>query len=535
MDSEAIRPAERAHDPAGPPQRGVPERAVQQEHRGTRLRLPRVYGAFGSMVRVVALVCVGALTYLPSVAQAQAVSGRTALTGAQRLVRLDDPAGVATLALGGQYGFTSSVLRDGDTHHRLAGQLALAVHPLRALSLGVSLGGYRDVHRGGAGPDDSVVGEPRVFVLARLLRASSFSLGLGAELWAPAGDDPGVVLSALSPSVTLYGQVDIGAASLSVRAGYLLDRSARSIPRGRVYTAHDQVSLGVTDADAVEVGLGVSGTVGLATLYAEVALDALVQRGDLPFSASRASAMLGAALTLAERVHLGLDATARLGGYPRVRADAPYRVVPRISLSLTLAVDLGRLSARAHQADASAESEDDDGSSAGEPTPDVARALRGRVVGDDGSAVPRARVVALSDGRVVAEGETDADGWYTLAGLPEGALTLRVEAEGHTVSRTELGPDAGGEVAPLTLRPGLPDGEIRGSVRGLRGAAVTARIRLDDDPRSIDADAEGRFSIAVTPGSHVLHVDAPGYRAQERHVDVEERGVVVIEVHLRPE
>lgn len=418
--------------------------------------------------RTIRLVAIAAcLLALPCPAFAQPVSGDNALPGARRMVLLNRPASVATVAVSGQYGFTSSVLRDRDRHHRLAGRVALALTPANALSLGFSMNGRWDTHSGGSGSDQSIVGDPTVFALLRLAHAGVFRLGLGVELWAPGGDDPGIVVAALSPTATLHTQLDLGGLTLALRVGYLLDRSANSIPENRAYTPGDQVSLGVTAADAVLVGLGATGRVGVLDLYADVSLDALVRRGDLPFSASRATATLGGMVTLGERYHLGLEATVHLNGYPPIRADAPYRVDPRVAVGLTFAADLGTL--RSGEVDGEATDTDD---------------------------------------------ATDAN-------LPE--------------ELTATAPD-GSEEPDVTEPPMvLPDGEIRGSVRGPRNTPIAASIVLQSTGQAFTADDEGLFSITVTPGEHDLHIEAPGYRAQDRHVTVEETGVVVIEVHLRPE
>ena len=82
------------------------------------------------------------------------------------------------------YGFTASVLREDDSHHRLAGRVALALHPVDALSIGLSMNGRWDQHRGGSGADTSIVGDPRLSVLLRLVHAGAFRLGLGVRYWA---------------------------------------------------------------------------------------------------------------------------------------------------------------------------------------------------------------------------------------------------------------------------------------------------------------------------------------------------------------
>lgn len=485
-----------------------------------------------TLALVAITLCMLATSY--AVAAAQPLSSDTALPGARRMVLLDRPASVASLAVSGQYGFTGSVLRDGDRHHRLGGRLALALHPAQALSFGVYMSGRRDTHSGGSGQDDSIVGDPGMFALLRLAHAGVFRLGLGVELWAPGGDSPGIVFEALSPTATLYSQLNLSSVTLALRVGYLHDRSARTVPDGRTYTPGDQVSLGVTAADAVLVGLGITGRAGPVDLYADVSLDALVRRDGLSFAASRAAATLGAMLTVAARYHLGMEASVHLGSYPRIQAAAPYRVEPRVTVGLVLAADLGALRTSG-DADDEASEDEADAEAEAEATAEVApsRTLRGRVAEESGAPLP-ARVTVLSQGQQVAETATNEEGVYELGNLPPGPLTLVIEAEGRAPSRTEIGADVRGELDSIALSTALPDGEIRGSVHGLRSAPVAASIVLESTGQAFTADDSGHFAITVAPGSHVLHIEAPGYLPQDRHVDVEERGVVVIEVHLRP-
>lgn len=554
----------------------------------------------------------------PWVVAAQPVSGRSGFDGAGSLVMLRPPRMIATAAASVGYGYTGSVLGERDRHHRLTGGLALAFHPVDALSLAVSMTGRRDAHRGDAGSELSMVGDPRFHVLVRLLHVGVVRLGLGAELWAPSGDSVAIVAAALSPSASLYIQLEWDGFTLAARIGYLHDRSVRTIPAGRMYSGNDQVSLGVTAADAVLVGLGAVGHVGPVDIYGEFSIDALVRRSaGLPFAASRTHATVGAMTTIAERYRLGLQVELSPGSYPEIRTNVPYRVSPRFAVALTYAAHLGTLSSAEPEVmpepavvrerasvrgvaldeagvpvagalvrvEAPEVQTGDEGSNSGarvvgearsddagefvvEDVPpgtyelvvnvpgrsevrstvtldgDLAlpplrvgersRSLRGRV--DTSSDAPlRATVRVLSGAEVVAEVTTDDQGAYVLDDLPSGPLTLVIEAEGREPWQQELGADARGEVAGVTLTLPAPEAEIRGTVHRLRGAALGARVTLEPTGATLVADVEGRFAMFVEPGSYVVHIEADGHRPQDRRVMVEESGVVVLEVHLRPQ
>jgi hypothetical protein len=80
----------------------------------------------------------------------------------------------------------------------------------------------------------------------------------------------------------------------------------------------------------------------------------------------------------------------------------------------------------------------------------------------------------------------------------------------------------------------LPQGEIRGVIQGGDGAPLPARVVIRPIGRELTADAEGSFQVEVPPGEYDVDVSAPQHRAQTRHVTVTERGVVVLNVQLRP-
>ena len=111
---------------------------------------------------------------------AEAVSGDARTSAALSALRRVGPVGPAasaaagslpvSLAVGGGYGFTESVLGTGDRHHRWQGTLAAEWAALPAWHLGLRLAGRYDRHQLGADPasgtpaghDDGWTGEPQL-------------------------------------------------------------------------------------------------------------------------------------------------------------------------------------------------------------------------------------------------------------------------------------------------------------------------------------------------------------------------------------
>ena len=563
------------------------------------------------LVACVFLACSLALAGLPSPAAAQ-TSYRSALPGAGRLRLLDTPRSIATVSLGAGYGFTESVLGTDDTHHRIAGGLAVGVHPASWLSVALSLEGRLDKHSGTLG-GSSAVGDPRIHLLFRLPEMGDLRLGLAIDLWAPGGDAPSIDFGALSPTATLVAQYRLDDLRLAARVGYAHDRSAETLDSGPVYQPGDQVSLGVTAADAIEVGLGASYTLDPLTIFGEVSADILVGRdAGVPGSATRARIELGASAQVHDRVEVGGVASVYLAGRPQVAIDqsAPFRVEPRLDVRAYLAIALGTLDG----ADTEDPVEDGDGLSGtvldeeGEPVADArvlvrradpdgtvppdapvvsegrtdaegefsfpdleedayelevqaegrapmrlfvasgdetppirlegqsapptsSRTLTGRVLAPNGDPLP-AHITVRQGERVVGEVEADADGNYSVPDLPAGELQVTIDAEGRETEEFDVGAGVA-QVDPVEMQAALPEGEIRVSVHGRGSDPVDATVRIEPGAVEADRTDEGRYELHVAPGRYVVHIEADGYRPQQRRVVVEEDGVTVLEVHLR--
>lgn len=83
----------------------------------------------------------------------------------------------------------------------------------------------------------------------------------------------------------------------------------------------------------------------------------------------------------------------------------------------------------------------------------------------------------------------------------------------------------------------LPELEISGSVHDAEnGDAIEgAQVMLNDDGESAVTNEYGEFLFSgVEPGTHTLRVDAEGYNATSRQVEVEDDSVAVT-IDLYPE
>jgi hypothetical protein len=125
---------------------------------------------------------------------------------------------------------------------------------------------------------------------------------------------------------------------------------------------------------------------------------------------------------------------------------------------------------------------------------------RGKVVGADDKPVASARVTL---GRVSGpEAFTGLDGRYVLHDVPahRGTLTTLAKMSGFMEQETTgfVVPEGGDVEAPiLRLSRGIT---LTGVVRRSGGTpAASAKVRIDDGPRSTRTDAEGRFEFGAIP------------------------------------
>ena len=122
---------------------------------------------------------------------------------------------------------------------------------------------------------------------------------------------------------------------------------------------------------------------------------------------------------------------------------------------------------------------------------------------------------------------------------------MSAEAAGHCRRRLTATLAAGSPTElDVTLEKRPPRGQLRGLVRSLKGAAVSAEVRVEPDgpPQGGPAAGEiaplrtagGRFELDIPPGHYRVTISAQGYATQKRQVEVEENGVTLLNVDLRP-
>jgi hypothetical protein len=436
------------------------------------------------------------------------------------------------------YGWTETVGSVAGSHHRLAGTLAGAAFPLPWLGAALVLDGRYDRHPDDEqGSDTSMVGEPRVVVrgATRVTRR----LGIGADLvgWFPGSDAPSIEPEATT--LDFRGLVSWWSPGdktvIAAVCGYRLDRSAQSVEDAERLRPGDRVALGVSDFDALVLGLGISHAFGRTEILAETTGDWLLGRDAPPAAESPWRIAMGVRQHLTLPLALEVRAELLLSRRPNLAATDPLvPVEPRLGVSAGLRYAWWEVAAPkeglssppgTHRPPPPRPPIDLEPPGAAPKT-----TLSGQITDQTGQALENAHVTLVLPDRKL-ELDTSRDGRFGFAELPVGTGDLRVQAPGYLEleRRVALGQT---QALVLTLQSILPAGQLRGLIRAFTGDPLSAKIQVEPGGVLTKTDAEGRFEIDLAPGSYRVTIEANGYRSQERRIEVEQRGVTVINAEL---
>jgi hypothetical protein len=345
------------------------------------------------------------------------------------------------------YGLTEAQTADDGRHHRLFGSVAVGVSPLPWLGLALRLDGRYDRHPEDAlGTDDGWVGTPSLALRAGHELGSGWALGADVAVAFPGGDapsfEPSAITTDLAALLTWSGK-DLPLSVLA-RVGYRFDRSARSVDRADQLRQGDRIALGVSEFDAVLVGLGLLYRPGAAELFAEATADLLIGSGAPGAGKSPIRATIGARYAVTEALRLAATVETVVSGRPALDPLAP--IEPRVTASLGLRYTWGldrseptpapdsQQPIEPESKEEKAEPEANPEETADEPAvteeapaePPPPTELRGVIRSFEGEPV-KARI-RVEPGDSTAQ--TDADGHFEIE-LPPGQYTVHIEASGY--------------------------------------------------------------------------------------------------------
>jgi len=165
--------------------------------------------------------------------------------------------GFAGAASGG-YGYTESILDEGDVHQRLFASLAASFRGSDWLAVALRLDGRYDWHRHvSTGDSSGWVGEPHVAVRAVPSMQGNFHVGAEMGVGFPGDHVPSIDLAATTPELSLFATyAPASPVSLSALLGFRIDRGAHTIEDPNRLSRSQRLSIGASDTNALLLGIG---------------------------------------------------------------------------------------------------------------------------------------------------------------------------------------------------------------------------------------------------------------------------------------
>jgi hypothetical protein len=432
------------------------------------------------------------------------------------------------------YGMTEGQSSTDGAHHRFFGSAAAGVAPVSALELSLRFDGRYDLHPDdGRGAHGGAVGDPRFLARYGVGVGDALRFGLEAAAWFPGKDAPSLSLDATTVDAkALAAWAPAAGPILGIAAGFRFDQSAKAAPARDRIRSGDRLSLGLSDFNAVLVGVGVAVPVGKTEFLGEASTDLLIGAGAPSLGKSPTRITAGVRHHLNDAFALEALAEASPSGRPSLAPTAPLvPVEPRFSLMLGLRYRLPFDSARPPP-EAAAETTPSPAAVAAVMEAKTA-ALVIHVVGEDG-AVTKEATINVQSGETSLPASSSGDGAYRVDGVPLGPAKIAVAAEGFTAEEQsiDVGPDSAKTPIEIRLKALAVSGQLRGLIRSFSGKGLPATIHVDPVGTEVKADAQGAFTIDVAPGDYELTIRASRFKEQHRKVHVEPNGVTVINAEL---
>lgn len=469
-------------------------------------------------------------------------------SGLHGIHRLGVPyAPIRHLTLGGNagYGFIEPVGGATGAHHRMMGRFAVGAAPIQWLGFRLILDGYYDWHPDDdLGSDTTGMGNPTVAIRGGYPIGKLVQLGAEFELWIPGASAPSMEWSAttLDSKLLLALSPQEGIWTVASTVGFRLDNSENAAPEPETLRLGDRISLGISDFNAVLVGLGSSLRFSSFELLAELTFSILVGDG-APTSRSPMRFSLGGRYRVLESLRIELMTETLLTKHPEMGVDAPFAPIePRFSVLLGLAYSfyLGKkkLSEPAPTEPAPTLPPKTTRPAVPPPTesaPPPTTTLKGQVVDVEGNPLGGASLhLSIEDQELDAQ--SGSSGEYEFPNVPIGQGTLTVSADGFepVESVVEVTKEMSA-VGRLTLSEAVRSqgSQLRGQILSFKGKPIKARITITPGNTDLETDESGNFTVDLPAGKYTVLIRATGYHRQTRKVEIEENSVTILNADLR--
>jgi hypothetical protein len=471
------------------------------------------------------------------------------LLGQRGLLRvstaLPQPAGVISIGTDFQFFKASGFLSANQDHSRMVNTYALNWAPFRFVEAAFAMHVTSDNSVTGAVEELQVaVGDPELALKGGAELGAGFALGGLLDLRFPSG--AGFFQSSASATNVLIALLATwsGGSKLPLGVhlnfGFLRDGSASLFPDPGKLTPAQRYAAQVSSFNRLITRLGFEYVTRYVGPFLELSLEPFVGGDNPGFGNSPGVLSLGARAWPTKHKGLQMMVAADIGitgvgdGAATVTAPGKYAfVIPRWNLLLQLSYRFDAYAGPEVRV-VSGGGRDGDGS---KPPP---AAKQGVIVGsvvDERTDKPvwNARV-SLAGDQTSSLAVSPQDGSFRSYKVPAGKHTLVVSADGYAQARLEVEVPADGQAeAKLRLAPraSIVPGTLRGTIKSLQGKLLPgATVLIPEIDKTIEAGADGTFSVALKPGEYKVVVSAKGYRSQTKNIRILEGDTVIWNVDL---
>lgn len=434
------------------------------------------------------------------------------------------------------YGYIESSGEPDTAVSRMPSGLAISYTPFRDWLFAVDLDTRADWSEAPDETRPNFYSEPRVAVRYLVPGLERVDVGVEANVRFLGNGSFVIEWPATTPSLkALFGLPISSSTYLAASLGFQLDNS-RKLPGSTTASPTSRVTLGTSCCSEALLGIGVSHRFpGLATEWlADLSAEILIGNGAPAVFESPWILGLGARHPFSDS--LSAQGSIEVGLSQRPEPTTPPTLVPttpRIGMTVGLIWTPGKKpSAPAKQKPAPAPPPAPKPAVPVEPPPVARSAVTGVIVDEAGSGVPDVELTLVLPDGTTAKQRSFADGRFSFPDVPEDLATrIDMKSPGYDPAklRFEPGPDRHGEVV---LYPSLPAGQVKGSIRDLQGKPVQATLTLEADGTTVEVAEDGTYELELRPGRHTLIFAFEGLQTQRRVIEVEERGVVILNVAL---
>jgi hypothetical protein len=466
-----------------------------------------------------------------------------ALPGIYRVGVAGGTAPTFAAAAGLQYGYTEPQNDETSGHQRIGASIAAGVVTWSFASAAVRLDYRHDIHG-----EDTLGGDSGSVVdVTPILRGGgviSENVHLGGEIRARF---TGALLASGIPTPdmefsALAAYTGLSTWAFAFQGGYRLGQRGDVQDAAANLRPGDRVALGISQFDAVLLGLGLSKKISKTEILGEVTWDILVGSGAPSATDSPFRLAAGVRQHLSKRLLLqGNLEVVPLGRAPSLSESPLVPIEPRFTVQAGLILRFGKKDAPPPSTKEKAEVHESQPQP--QPTPVVEvvpGSLEVTVTDATGHPISDAKVTL----EVAASGERPSEtvtvpllreNIYILDEAHPGKGKLKIEAELLQSREEDVTIEAGNaSKIAVQLKPQASVGsQLRGLVRAYSGQGVRASIKVSPGGHAATCNDKGEFEINLPPGKYEVIISADGYNEQRRKLSVGKEGVTVLNADLQ--